>query len=369
MSDDGRIERLLREEAEGVLVAPQMPAPVRRRIRVRQGITVTLTTLSIIAVALAVVALPLGQEAVPPAGDGAPDGSITPLASSREDGVKWRMELRDVSDKSGLPRQLICFVVGTHDQCWDNERNRYGEANIVVDYIKPLDRAVVIVKTPPDVHDVQMREISGTLWGGMVASEGDPESGRPAYFYRLFEGPDVYGILTISGADVPKLEFSVQVQGATVKTSVIKTNEEFPELKAFPGDKEVVASGPDAGGYSVYLRTTDSEVCLHILDAYRCRDEDVVIEPIRLWVAESLTCTPADLCGSDNHLTIIAGQVGPDVAQIGIRDRLGTSYVQIGEPFGEGMFSTTIDGRPAGDTELVAFDSAGNELDVVPLEL
>jgi hypothetical protein len=282
--------------------------------------------------------------------------------------VRWRIELRDVPDESGLPSQLICFVVGTHDQCWDNERSRFGEANVVVGYVKPLDSAVIIVKTPPDVRDVQMREISGTLWAGMVASEGDPESGRPAYFYRLFEGSNVHGILTISEADVPKVEFSVTVRGDTVKTGLGVTSEEFPELRGFPGDKEVVASGPDAGGYSVYLRTTDSEVCLHVLDAYRCRDEDAAIEPIRLWVAESLTCTAADLCGSDDHLTIIAGQVGSEVARIGIRDGEGTSYVQIGEPLNAGIFSTTIDGRPGGDTELVAFDSGGNELDVVPLE-
>lgn len=367
MSDELRIESLLRQEADQVSVDPRIPPRVHRRIRVRQGATVALATLSVVAVALAAFALPNGERNIPPAGNGGQKGAGV-LVTSRADGVRWQMELRNRSTGNGRVRELICVRVGKRSQCWDiDESNRYGEANVIVDHVKALDRALIIVKTPPE-GGFSIREVSGTLWSGMVASEGDEGAGRPAYWYRLFDSPEVHAILSIFGANAPNLEVSVEVNGEIAQTSVSRAGEEFPELSGFPGDKELVASGSDAGGYSVFRRTTDSEVCFHAGEAVRCRDREAEMEPIRLWVTESLRCTPRDQCGSDGYLTVIAGEVSEEVARIGIRDRHGTSFVQVGDPYGAGTFSTTIDGRPGMEAELIAFDSEGNEIASEPLE-
>lgn len=367
MSDELRIESLLRQEADQISVDPRIPPRVHRRIRVRQGATLAFATISVMAVALAAFALPNGERDIPPAGNGGQRGEGV-LVTSRVDGVRWEMELRNRSTGNGRVRELICVGVGKRRQCWNiDESNRYGEANVIVDHVKALDRALIIVKTPPK-GDFSIREVSGTLWSGMVASEGDEAAGRPAYWYRLFDSPEVHGIVSVFGANAPRLEVSVEVNGETVQTSVSRAAEEFPELSGFPGDKELVASGPEAGGYSVFRRTTDSEVCLHTGEAVRCRNRNADMEPIRLWVAESLRCTPNDQCGSDGYLTVVAGEVGEEVARIGIRDRRGTSFVHVGEPYGEGTFSTTIDGRLGIGAELVAFDSEGNEMASEPLE-
>ncbi len=367
MSDDIRIESLLKQEADQMEVDPRMPPRVHHRIRVRHGATLAFATLSVVAVALAAFALPNGERSIPPAGNGGQRGERV-LVTSRAGGVRWQMELRKRSTGNGRARELICVVVGKQEQCWHmDENNRYSEVNVIVDHVKALDRALIIAKTPPE-GDIQIREISGTLWAGLVASEGEEATDRPAYWYRLFEGPEVQAILSFFGANAPNLEVSVEVNGETVRTSVSRGGEEFPELSDFPGDKELVASGPDAGGYSVFRRTTDTEVCLHAGEAVRCRDRNADKEPIRLWVAESLRCTPKDQCGSEGYLTVIAGEVGEEVARIGIRDRQGTSFVQVGEPYGEGIFSTTIDGRPTDNAELIAFDSQGNELSTEPLD-
>ena len=193
------------------------------------------------------------------------------------------MELNTKVTKAGRNREIVCIVTPGREQCWNPAASRYGDAGVIVDYVRPLDSSVVIVRTPTADADVGMREVSGTAWAALWAPTGEDPS-DPSYWYRLFPG-SVEGILQISGAGAPQLSFEVEVLDETVHTSLEVTEEEFPELAGYPGQKELVDSGPDGGGYSIIKRTTDSVVCLHLNDTSRCRPVSAPVEPIRLALA------------------------------------------------------------------------------------
>lgn len=358
-----RIEAMLHAEADSVEVAPYIPVAVRRRVRRRQGLTIGVASLALLGVAAAGFALSDQPSRLPPAG---PERAATTerLAGGKVDGTPWRMEARYGHGPDGAAHESVCIVVPGRDPCWGIDGYAYGEANVALGYVKALDRIIVVVKAVPETDSVGLREISGTSWAALVASEGDVVSGTPAFFYRFFPPPKVEGVLTVAGADVPELEFSVKVNWPTVRTGVNVTADAFPELRGFEGDKRVVASGPEAGGYSVIMRTSESLVCLHMDDDFRCRQAEAPIEPIRLWIAQALECAPDDECAPGDDMIIITGEVGPDVAKIGIRDQGGTSFVQVGEPYGGGLFSSYVYGNAGDELELVAYDSSDNEIAV-----
>lgn len=366
MTEHEWIEGLLHGEAESVSVLPQMPAAVRQRIRRRQGLVMGVAAISLAALTVGVTSIPAIDRPITPGDENvARTETVVPLARGTENGVGWDMELRRMTAGSESS-EGVCVVSRGQPTCMDITGYAYGEASVALGYVEALDRSVVIVKTVPRVNTVGMREIAGTSWAAMVASEGDTDSGRPAFFYRFFDR-DVTGVLTVHGADVPKLMFSVKVRGPDVYTSVGVTRSEIPELSGYPGEKQVVASGPEAGGYSVIMRTTESQVCLHMGQEFRCRAADAPVDPIRLWIAQALPCGADDDCGPGNDLVIITGEVSDEVVKVGIRDGFGTSYVQVGEPFGENIFEAWAYGKPGDQVELVAFDSSENELLSLPI--
>ena len=211
-----------------------------------------------------------------------------------------------------------------------------------------------------------MREVAGTAWAALWAPTGDDPS-DPSYWYRLFPG-GVEGILDITGVGAPQLRFEVEILPEVVHTSVEVAKDEFPELAGYPGEKELIGSGPDGGGYSIIKRTTDSVVCLHLKDDSRCRPADAPVEPIRLMLGKAFPCASGDGCGRSQRLVIVAGEVSPEVTRIGIDDGFGTSFVQVGGPSDERHFSTMIYGDRTGTFEVIAFDENDEELQRLTLE-
>jgi hypothetical protein len=373
MNDYMDIEQLLRAEAETVQVSLQMPKRVTRRIRARRATVLTLAALSIAAAASLVVISPWRTEILEPAESRPRNGA---LARGKVNGTPWRMELHTKRTKAGKNSEIVCIVTRGEEQCWQavGKRSsrlvpvgrRYGDAGVIVGYIRPLDRSIVLVRTPTEDAGVTMREVSGTAWAALWAPTGDNPS-DPSYWYRLFPG-SVEGILQITGVGAPQLAFEVKVLGKTVHASVQVTEEEFPELAGYPGEKELVGSGPDGGGYSIFKRTTDSVVCLHLNDISRCRPATAPVEPIRLAIGKPFRCAPEDGCRGSQRLVIVAGEVSPEVTRIGIDDGFGTSFVQVGGPSDERHFSTMIYGERTGSFEVIAFDENDEELQRITLE-
>ena len=364
MKPDLPIEDLLQREAENVSVDPALPAGVRQRIRRRQGVLLGAAALSVVALFLTAGTLFVDEPVeLPPAVD---DKASTTqiLERGNKGGVKWQLELRSSTDKRERIRRNICVVAERTDNCWDlGERNRYGDAAVVVGYVRPLDSAIVVVEAPKDVG-VTMREIPGPVWAALIASQSDPGS-DVSYYYRLFAGPSVRGIVAVDVEGVPALEFTASIDGPTTSTGLSVTTE-FPELRGFPGEKELLGTGTEGGGFTVVQRVTDEELCLHINDEFRCVDRDEPVQPIRLWVDKVLPCTADDAC-SGKQLTVITGWSSPEVMRIGIRDSDGISFTHSGDAYGEDIFVITIDGLPEADTELVVFDFDDKELAAIPL--
>jgi hypothetical protein len=355
------IEQLLRAEAETVQVSREMPKRVTRRIRVRRTSVGTLAALLIAAAASLVVVSPWRTEVISPAEFQPSKGAV---ARGKVNGVSWRMEIK-TERVAGKRLELVCIVTPGQEKCWDPDRG-YGNARIVLGYVRVLDRSVVIVRTPSRDGGITLRELNGTAWAGLWAPTG-PKRSDPSYSYRFFPG-DVQGILDISGADAPLLRFEIEVGKETVRTSLVVTRDEFPELAGYPGEKELVGSGPDGGGYSIIKRTTDSIVCLHLNDISRCRPSTAPEEPIGLALGKAFPCAREDGCSSSQRLVIVAGEVSPEVTRIGIDDGFGTSFVQVGAPYAEGHFSTMIYGDRTGSFEVIAFDENEEELQRITLE-
>lgn len=350
-----RIEHMLRMEGDSIDVTPYIPVTVRRRIRRRQGALVGVIGAGLLAIAAGSLAITNSErEPLPPVESGLKRSNVI------ERGEDWRLVVRDEPNRVGN-RELICAVVRGNTTCLDGDY-AFGDVTVALGYVEIWDKAVVVVKTPPGTDTVGMREIDGTSWAALWAG------GR--YFYRFFEGDEVHGILTVQGADAPQLEFSVRRDDTRLEVA----GDPYPELEGFPGEKQLVASGPEAGGYSVIMRTTEEEVCLHFGDDSRCRLADEPVEPIRLWIAKLMPCSAEDECGRGNHLAIFTGEIGPEVAKLGFGSPgEGFSWLYIAEDsggFGCCTFSTSdLYARDGEVMDLVAFDSENNELESVRVRL
>lgn len=352
-----RIESLLHAEAESIETAPYIPISVRRRIRRRQGALVGLAVTGVLAVAAGSLAITNWEtKPLPPVESGPQESNVI------ERGDDWRLVVRDDPNRVG-DQERVCAIVRDDRTCLDGG-GVFEDVSVSLGYVEVSDKVVVVVKAPSGTNSVGMREINGTSWAALWAG------GR--YFYRFFEGDEVHGILTVHGADAPQLEFSVEVKGPEVHTSVERAGDPFPELRGFPGEKQVLASGPEGGGYSVLMRTTEDEVCVHFGDDYRCRSADAPVGPIRLWIAKLIPCSREDECGRGNHLAIISGEIGPDVAKLGFGSPdEGFSWLYITDGgFGCCTFSTSdLYARDGDVMDFVAFDSDDNPLETVRVRL
>ena len=345
------------QEAAGMLdVSPVMPAHVNRGIRLRQTGLVTGAALSLIALlSVGIFLTTPGPERVDPIFP-AGEGETVRLARGNAGGVPWELTLR--ADTIGAQSEVVCVDVKGESVC--GEISSYGKVvgKIGLRYIEPLDMTLIVAKSPQDVG-FSVRELNGTNWASLSADHvGAPDA--PAYWYRFLDGDEVKGVITVAGRN---LRFEVSRKGNTVHEGIAAGGNDYPELQGLPGDKQLLGSGPDGGGYSIFLRRTDSEVCLHINDQSGCRSASAPAEPVGLAVSKVLPCGRGEDCGTDNGFVVIVGEVTPEVFRVGIRDDIGTSWVYLDQPTSVCChFVAELYGQVGDEVELIAFDEDGNEL-------
>lgn len=352
------LEVQLRKAAETVEVSPVIPGGVARGIRVRQAGWVAGAALSLVALLSVglIVLSPDPQrvpEDIPPAGG----GDAFQMARGTYRGIEWRMVVHPAESAPG-DGEGVCVEVGAQGTCLQIADHGGTKSWVGLRYIDPLDAVVIVQRTPPGMDGFSVRELNGTNWASLIADVGGGDEG-PTYWYRFLAGHEVAGVIDTGDS---RLSFEVSKSGDTVHEGLSAGGEEFPELEGLPGVKELIASGPEGGGYSLIMRTTDSEVCFHLNGATACRAGDVAPEPFGLTISKVLPCRSERNCGTDNDHVVIAGEVTPEVYRVGITDDIGTSWVYIDPTMGGCCFVTNLYGQVGEQVELIAQDEDENLL-------
>jgi hypothetical protein len=363
MKENRDISALLKAEAESIEVDTEIRPRLRRRIRIHQAAIAGFASVVLIALAGVGIAITGVERELPPVGkEAAGDHGV--LARGTENGVPWRMELRE--GDAGASGDGVCITMAERRRnCFDLPGGE--RPSVEVGYLRPLGRVVVIVRADPE-DSVTIREVGGVNWAALVTNQDAAPSGS-AYYYRFLRGKDVEGAISVYRDRPSHFHFNVRVKGKTTQSGFSVARDEFPELRGLGGDKAVVATGTSGGGYSVILRASATRRCLHLNEASKCVQPEEGAGAFGVWVAQLLECSPEDRCGPETKLLVGATETAPYVERIGIRNEDGTSYSSV-ERSPQGDFATIEVYVRRGQTlELVAFDASGGESESLPLNL